>query len=135
MCDVYVYEHCDGGFVTHVAGRRRAIRPIPDIPFGWMPNFGGTFSLAERRVIYPNKWRALGASIFARIWCSWHRVHMWSLDIIPLHDIGLPHAGEGFSDDTASECAGRLESLKALGYNVPQYAIDALREEAGEVLP
>ena len=132
MCDVYTYEHCGGGFVTHVAGRRRPFPPIPDLPHRWWPNFGGKFVLAERRVVYPSKWRAAGANVFAHIWVAWHRLSMWSLDLIPLRDIGLPHDGEAFSDDTATECADRLESLKAMGYNVPQYAIDALREEAEE---
>lgn len=46
--------------------------------------------------------------------------------------IGLDHDGETFRDDTAGECADRLTELKAMGYNVPQRAIDALREEAAE---
>jgi hypothetical protein len=46
--------------------------------------------------------------------------------------IGLPHDGETFDDPTASDAADRLQMLKDSGYNVPQYAIDALREEAGE---
>lgn len=43
--------------------------------------------------------------------------------------IKLPHAGETFNDATPGECADRLESLRALGYQVPQRAIDLLREE------
>ncbi len=37
-----------------------------------------------------------------------------------------------FSFDTAGECAAELERFRGCGYNVPQYAIDALREEAND---
>lgn len=133
--DVYVYEHCDGGFVTHVAGRKRAFPPIPQMPISWIPNFGAKFVIAERRFVYPTRWHSLAANVFGRIYALWHRVSMWSVGVIPLKDIGLPHDGEAFSDETPGECADRLESLRALGYHVPQSAIDALRQEAAEVTP
>jgi len=44
--------------------------------------------------------------------------------------IRLPEDGKTFYDETAGDCAYRLEALAAMGYHVPQYAIDALREEA-----
>lgn len=47
-----------------------------------------------------------------------------------MREIGLPMDGKAFNDETAEACAGRLEALRTLGYRVPQYAIDALREEA-----
>jgi hypothetical protein len=34
-----------------------------------------------------------------------------------------------FHHDTAAECADHLEQLRAAGFNVPQFAVDALREE------
>lgn len=46
--------------------------------------------------------------------------------------IGLPHDGDTLHNETAEECADRLEELREMGYRVPQSAIDALREEAGE---
>jgi hypothetical protein len=46
--------------------------------------------------------------------------------------IGLAHDGETLQEDDASSCADRLEYLRGLGYNVPQSAIDALRQEAAE---
>jgi hypothetical protein len=55
---------------------------------------------------------------------------MWSLSVIPSKNIGLPHDGEAFCDATAEECASRLRELRAMGYHVPQHAIDALTEEA-----
>lgn len=130
--DVYVYEHCNGGFMTHVAGCKRVIPAIPEIPLSWIPRFGGEFSIEERRTIHPSRWHSAAAMFFIRIYMVSHRLTMLSLKVIPLKVIGLPHDGEAFSDDTASECADRLGSLRALGYHVPQYAIDALREEASE---
>jgi hypothetical protein len=44
--------------------------------------------------------------------------------------IGLPEDGKTHFDEYAGECADRLEALRNMGYHVPQYAIDALREEA-----
>lgn len=139
MCDVYVYEDVSGGWTTHVAGRRRVIPPIPDIMSGnlsmslhrWS---GCEWDLARGRIVYPHLWRGR----LYRAWCSlasfWHnRIHMGSLHLIPLRPIGLPHDGEGFNDATPAECADRLESLRALGYVVPQRAIDALREEAADL--
>ena len=51
----------------------------------------------------------------------------------PLVKIGLPYDGESFDYATPGECADKLEELRELGYNVPQYAIDALREEQAEL--
>lgn len=45
-------------------------------------------------------------------------------------DLTLPHAGESFTFDTPGELAAFLRQLKALGYNVPDDAIEALDEEA-----
>lgn len=33
-CDVYVYEHVGGYWVTHVAMKRKVIPPIPDLMMG-----------------------------------------------------------------------------------------------------
>lgn len=44
--------------------------------------------------------------------------------------IGLQHDGDRFSLDTAGECADKLIELRACGYNVPQCAIDDLRDES-----
>jgi hypothetical protein len=104
-CDVYVYEHCDGGYVTHVARKRyTAASPCPPIPVGW---------------------HQLDAEIFTNALAA-QRSWLASAELV---NIDLPHDGESFSDNTPGECAARLESLRALGYIVPQYAIDALREE------
>lgn len=104
QCDVYVYADVFGGYTTHVSGRRAVFtEPLPDpVPFD-----------ADRIK-------------------EWHARHMKVMEMVENSEhqpIGLPHDGESFNDATAGECADRLEQLRALGYNVPQYAIDALREE------
>lgn len=132
-CDVYTYEDVFGGWTTHVAGRRRLFPPIPDIPIMWLPSFGGQWDRETRSMTYPGRWHKLAARIVFGFTAWWHNsVHMRSLELIPLRPIGLPHDGEQFNDPTPCDCADRLESLRALGYVVPQHAIDALREEARE---
>lgn len=106
MCDVYVYEDVAGGWTTHVATKRRILPPIPSLPLGRVPT---------------------------RLWLLWDRyVHRATLHLIPLRPIGLPHDGCSFNDSTPGACADRLESLRAMGYRVPLYAIDTLREEDRE---
>lgn len=40
--------------------------------------------------------------------------------------------GENFNDSIPGDCADTLEELRNQGHKVPQYAIDALREEEAE---
>ena len=133
--DVYVYEHVAGGFTTHVAGRRRFIQPIPDLLGAAMTSAihrwsGAFWDNESRAVVYPFPWRKRICLAWFWFTTKWHRyVHHASLQLIPLRPIGLEHDGETFSDETACECADRLEYLRSLGYTVPQYAIDNLREE------
>lgn len=101
--DVYVYEHVSGVWVTHVAGNR-VVGDVPRVP----------------RPTRENKDE----------WLAAHRVQMEFLETAARTDIDLPYAGESFDDGTPGECADRLEALRTLGYNVPQYAIDVLRDES-----
>jgi hypothetical protein len=95
-----------GGWVTHVASRKRIFsEPLPPL------------------VDYhadPEAW-------FAR-----RKLVGEMLERAELVDIGGKHDGESFTDDTPDECADRLVYLHCCGYNVPQYAIDELREEAAQ---
>ena len=132
-CDVYVYEDVSGGWTTHIAGNRRLLPPIPDIPINRWPSFGGKWSCRDRKVIYPSAWHAVAAHAmfgFCSFWHNW--VHMLSLRMIPLVKIGLQCDGMTFNDSTPGDCADQLEYLRRLGYIVPQYAIDALRDEQKE---
>ena len=103
-CDVYVYAASTGGWTTHVAGRRNAAGKAP--PLDWTST------------------ETLMASYRATI--------QWDKDNPHMVDINLPSAGMTFTDNTPGQCADRLEALRAEGFDVPQYAIDALREEEGE---
>jgi hypothetical protein len=136
MCDVYVYQDCYGGWTTHVASARRVIPPIPSLLDGqsmmrvhrWT---GANWNSGTRNFEYPSRWRKHVANVWFRFAAWWQTyIHGGSLKLIPMRKIGLPEDGETFYDATAVDCADRLEYLRALGYQVPQYAIDALREEA-----
>lgn len=104
QCDVYVYQCCDGGYATHVAGLRYVFsEPLPPpIEF----DEGNVLPWVERQ-------QAVSA-IVGRSSSS---------------AIDLPEAGSNFFHETPGECADNLERLRALGYRVPQSAIDELRED------
>lgn len=110
-CDVYVYADVRGGWSTHVAGRRVVYKaPLP--PEVALP--------ARSDPTYDEAFEA---------WFERHRKVKAMRDEADLVEIGLPHDGETFSDETPGLCADRLEYLRVLGYHVPQYAIDELRTE------
>lgn len=56
--------------------------------------------------------------------------HGWTTHVA---NTGGPHDGESFDDETADECADRLETLAAAGHRVPDGVVQALRAEAAEV--
>lgn len=136
-CDVYVYEG-EGGWATHVAGMRGIIRPVPDITccrlsFWLCRRSAASYNKGTRRMESPRPRTATIYKAWIRFAILWQRyVHRPSLRLIPMRPIGLPHDGESFNDETPGDCANRLEYLRELGYRVPQHAIDALREEAGD---
>ena len=103
QCDVYVFASNDG-WITYVAGNRVVFAgPLPDsVPF-------------EKGRIDE--------------WLERHEKVCEMADAAEHIDIGLPSACKSFTDPTPGECADRLEGLRAEGFVVPQYAIDALREE------
>ena len=101
QCDIYCYES-SSGFEVMVAAKKYVFdAPLP--PEVDIENLDG--------------------------WLKRHGVVSKMLKRAKLVDLGLPHDGQSFLEATAAECADRLEALKALGYRVPQYAIDSLREE------
>jgi len=102
-CDVYVYEDVCGGWTTHVAGNR-IVGEIPRVP---------DITTAPQDE-----------------WARAYQKQTAFLDGAKHEPIGGPHDGETFNDPSPSECADRLDSLRADGYTVPQHAIDELRDEA-----
>ncbi len=107
-CDIYCY---DGGshFVTHVAGNRH----VGDIP---------------KLLPLP----APGDQEGCNAWVAAHNAQMAFLDTAERAPIGLEHDGKSFSDDTLEDLLVRLISLKAMGYNVPDFAFEAIRDEIAE---
>lgn len=103
--DVYCYESVGDFFAIHVAGNR--VVPAEPLP--------PRVELSRESI---PAYMARNEEV-SRI-----------LDASPHVAIGLPHDGDFFQEPDAAACADRLEYLRGLGYVVPQYAIDALREEA-----
>lgn len=104
QCDVYCYEDRAGGFTTHVAGSRLVIdgNLPPPVPFD-RDNIEGFV----QRTIDLGRWVETAKRV----------------------NIGLPYDGVSFNDPDERSAADRLIMLREAGYNVPQYAIDALIDE------
>jgi len=118
-CDVYVYQDYHGDYVCHVAGRKIVnLDEAPHCP-----------SLLDYPRGEDNKITDEATQDFMvkhRAWNEW-------LEESAIHeDIGLEFDGKTFSHDSATSMANDLYILKQMGYQVPQYAIDALYEEGKE---
>jgi hypothetical protein len=108
-CDIYAFHHVQGTYEVWVAERRHTSdKPKPLVP---PYPIGGT----EEQIAY---------------WVDLNNAFSEWMEQATLVPIGLPHDGEMFSLSSPEDAADKMEELKAAGYHVPQYAIDALREEA-----
>jgi len=104
QCDIYCYAHCDGGYRIHVATNR--VDPLPLPP---LDENASTEAFVEH--------------------------HMKVMELMKTAEhkrIGLSCDGETYHEQTARGAAEQLKRLKGIGYNVPQYAIDSLLEDAVE---
>lgn len=131
--DVYAYEHYDGGFCIHVRRSKLMFPAIPDFPIMRMPKFGAKLSVEgdwRSGYVYPSRLHKLVHKAAFRIYAAWHNLHMWSVKVMPRKAIDLPHDGETLWADDAAGCAKLLEELAQIGYHVPKYAIELLKEEA-----
>lgn len=101
-CDIYAYESCDGSYMLHIASNR-VIGDVPKLaPIAADPDeFVASY---ERQMAF--------------------------LKTAKRAPIGLPFDGKTFSFDTAQEMADCMVDLRKLGYRMPDYAIEDLREEA-----
>jgi len=104
--DIYCYES-DEGFVIHVAAARKVFRD----------------ALPQSVPCDPDHLREYVAR---------QNAILRMLETAQTVVIGLPHDGETFVEDSACTAAERLEALRAMGYQVPQIAIDELTDEARE---
>jgi len=120
-CDVYVYQSACG-WETHIATKRRPPgRPLSGLAFA--------------ASTMPNPLPEIGAEEFLR-WVNEGNDAMeicreWDAQNPPIA-IDHPLAGQSCRHDTPSKCADHLEHLKAQGFNVPDWAIANLRDEAQE---
>lgn len=105
-CDLYIYES-DWGIECHVAWRRRLGEPEPPlIPVGGDDE----------------------------AWQVWHKafvVYEEQLLAAPLERIGLPHDGESRTFGEWGELLAYVTGLKGLGYGVPDWVIEEIKEEVG----
>ena len=110
QCDLYCYASVGGGFVTHVAGNRIAFveELPPDVPFD---------------------------TEHTEQWLERHNKVMDIISRSPREPIGLPHDGDTFSDETLQELLARLVMLRGMGYRLPEYVIDNVREEIANPEP
>ncbi len=98
-----MYEHVYGGFMTHVAANK---------VMGDIPKIVWSADDTDGKILHAQ-------------YCA----QMKFMETAKREPIGLTADGNDFVDNTPGECADTLESLRVLGYRIPQDAIDALREE------
>jgi hypothetical protein len=106
QCDLYVYEHVDGYYVTWVAPSRYAFKePLPDpVPWkddGWVARENKVDEMVE------------------------------TADRVPT---GGPHDGEEFHDKYLPELKERLLTLRGMGYKFPDYALERIDHEIAETI-
>lgn len=117
--DVYAYEDFTGGWTTHVAGRRiKSDVELPQLPPWLSPDKADNDTEVQ-------KW----AEEYFHIFKLQHE-KLREEGIFEL--IGLPYDGQTFNDATIEEFRDRLLELRAIGYQVPQHAIDSVNEEIAE---
>ena len=118
-CDVYVYEHYSDGYVCHIAARKIVnLDEAPHCP-SWFD--------------YPTDEDGRLSDDSINDFMLKHRAWMdWLSKSAIREDIGLEFDGKTFNHDSATSMANDLFILKQMGYQVPQYVIDALYEEGKE---
>jgi hypothetical protein len=144
-CDAYVYEDVNGGWTTHIAGRRqkhklpdRIKQMYADAAFG----FGDMdFMIAGLRAADEAQDEWIKSFPHEVVWRfkteqdgSIGKDEDFLLadsEYIDLATIG-EEAGKTFSDPTPQDCARRLIALKEKGFLIPDWAIETLMSEQVE---
>ncbi len=105
-CDLYCYADCSGGYTTHVASNR-VVGTVPPMP----------------------EWKKDMSDADCAAYFAAHRAQMDWLNTAKHKHIGLPYDGQSFNDDTLAEFLDRVVWLRDMGYHVPEYVIQDIREE------
>ena len=111
-CDIYSFASVYGTYEVWVAARRHVSdKPKPKVPP--LPVHGSEEEIDEwmKQNNLLNDWMEKAETV----------------------DIGLPCDGAQYSFTEPGDAAKKMEELKAIGYVVPQYAINALKEEQEEL--
>ena len=118
-CDVYCYEDVSGGYTTHVAGNKAIIdrSTLPDCPE--MPPRGSDEATVKA---------------WAEKYVVRHKALMALMENAKRKPIGLSHDGESFNDPDLESFLERLLALKTIGYNVPDWVIESVREEIADAM-
>ena len=106
-CDLYCYEDVSGGYTTCVAGNR-VIGDVPKLP------------------------RLTAESAKDGSYLTAYKLQMAFLESAEREKINLPHVGESFNDPDLESFLERLIYLRGLGYNFPDYVIEAVNQEINE---
>jgi hypothetical protein len=110
-CDLYVYEHVDGYFAIHVAGRtNKACDNLPP-----------EFDADEEEAFDVGRWLALTEKL--------HTLMGEGFDDSKYRPLNLPHDDETFEEPTYGAMIRRVEMLVALGYRVPKGLVASLRAD------
>ena len=109
-CDLYVYEHVNGGFMVHVAGNR-----VPDD--------------------IPHELELTKENANSGAWLSSHMAMMKALEKCERIPITLPHAGETFNEPDLECLKARLLALRQVGYLFPDHVLQDIDEELADEHP
>lgn len=111
QCDLYCYEDCMGGWTTHVAASRIAwTEPLP-----------------------PEDGDIMGDEEQVKRWMQRHNKVMELVRTSPKQNIGLPYDGQTFNDEDLPSFLNRLQHLKEVGYQFPDFVIEAVKAEIAEL--
>jgi hypothetical protein len=127
--DVYCYADIAGGYTIHVAGTKIASRILRELPYSKLPRFGAKWDVTNKKLVFPSIFHKICSNIMWYFLMLYIKLYGYVLKNAKRVQLNLGHDGETFRIDTARECWETLEMLRSKGYNVPQYAIDRLKEE------
>lgn len=106
-CDLYCYEDANGGWTTHVAGRKKL--------GWWVPS--PSFRLLKLGKV--GNW----------VWRVQYRLHRFTYGLMTYRDLRSPYAGQSFNDPTLEDFRARVQVLRDSGLRVPDHVFAAIEEE------